>query len=300
MVGDGTYMMMNSDIYSSVLTGHKMIVVVCDNGGYAVINRLQNFKGGASFNNLIKDCKVKEPFSVDFAKHAESMGALTRQVESLAELGQALDWAKTTDRTTVITIVSDALHLDAGRRLWDVGVPQVSERESVREAAEASSRAARDSASASERVRRVSTASGDMISETGDRADRLVERRLPELGGDTTLENLPRREPARPASPASRPAASFRWTAVARPDPRGTRPQLASGWFSGAAARRADDRRRGKGPDGGADRDVQGSLGAACLVYAETTGDRSRTSGARRSPRGAAWPRTRSRPMAAS
>jgi 3D-(3,5/4)-trihydroxycyclohexane-1,2-dione acylhydrolase (decyclizing) len=74
MVGDGAYMMMNSDIYSSVLAGHKLIVVVCDNGGYAVINRLQNFKGGVSFNNLIKDCKVKEPFSVDYAKHAESMG----------------------------------------------------------------------------------------------------------------------------------------------------------------------------------------------------------------------------------
>ena len=63
-----------------------MIVVVCDNGGFAVINRLQNFKGGASFNNLIADCRVKAPFAVDFAKHAESMGALARQVESLADL----------------------------------------------------------------------------------------------------------------------------------------------------------------------------------------------------------------------
>ena len=87
MVGDGTYMMMNSDIYSSVLTGHKIILIVCDNGGYAVINRLQNGKGGASFNNLIKDCRVKQPFPVDFAKHAESMGALARKVESLADLG---------------------------------------------------------------------------------------------------------------------------------------------------------------------------------------------------------------------
>ena len=86
MVGDGTYMMMNSDIYSTVLSGHKIIVIVCDNGGYAVINRLQNAKGGASFNNLIKDCRVKEPFAVDFAKHAEAMGALTRQVDSLADL----------------------------------------------------------------------------------------------------------------------------------------------------------------------------------------------------------------------
>jgi 3D-(3,5/4)-trihydroxycyclohexane-1,2-dione acylhydrolase (decyclizing) len=131
MTGDGSYMMMNSDIYSSVLTGHKMIVVVCDNGGYAVINRLQNFKGGASFNNLIKDCRVKEPFSVDFVRHAEAMGALARRAESLADLGEAIDWAKTTDRTTVISIVTDAFAWTPGDAWWDVGVPQVSARESV-------------------------------------------------------------------------------------------------------------------------------------------------------------------------
>ena len=74
MVGDGSYLMMNSDIYSTVLTGHKLIVIVCDNGGYAVINRLQNFKGTPSFNNLIKDSRVKEPFAVNFAKHAELDG----------------------------------------------------------------------------------------------------------------------------------------------------------------------------------------------------------------------------------
>ncbi|MDQ0475423.1 3D-(3,5/4)-trihydroxycyclohexane-1,2-dione acylhydrolase (decyclizing) [Labrys wisconsinensis] len=137
MIGDGTYMMMNSDIYSSVLSGHKLIIVVCDNGGYAVINRLQNAKGVPSFNNLIRDCQVKEPFSVDFAKHAESMGALTRHVESLADLDRALDWAKTTDRTTVISIVSDAFTWTPGDAWWDVGVPEVSEQAGVREAGEA-------------------------------------------------------------------------------------------------------------------------------------------------------------------
>ena len=134
LVGDGTYLMMNSEIYSSVLTGHKLIIIVCDNGGFAVINRLQNGKGAASFNNLIADCKVKEPFAVDFAKHAESMGALTRRVESLAELGLAMDWAKTTDRTTVITLVSDAFAWTPGDAWWDVGVPEVSDRREVREA----------------------------------------------------------------------------------------------------------------------------------------------------------------------
>ncbi|WP_454858570.1 3D-(3,5/4)-trihydroxycyclohexane-1,2-dione acylhydrolase (decyclizing) [Rhizobium binxianense] len=135
MIGDGTYMMMNSDVYSTVLSGHKMILIVCDNGGYAVINRLQNAKGGASFNNLIKDCKVKEPFAVDFAKHAEAMGALTRHVESLADLGAAVEWAKSTDRTTVLTIVSDAFTWTPGDAWWDVGVPQVSNRAEVTAAA---------------------------------------------------------------------------------------------------------------------------------------------------------------------
>jgi 3D-(3,5/4)-trihydroxycyclohexane-1,2-dione acylhydrolase (decyclizing) len=134
MVGDGAYMLMNSDIYSTVLTGHKMIVVVCDNGGYAVISRLQEFKGTPGFNNLLKDCKTAiPPFSVDFVKHAESMGAMARKVTSLAELEQAMDWAKTTDRTTVISIVSDAYTWTPGDALWDVGVPQVSSRAAVKE-----------------------------------------------------------------------------------------------------------------------------------------------------------------------
>ncbi len=134
MVGDGSYMMMNSDIWSTVLTGHKMIVVVCDNGGFAVINRLQNFKGGASFNNLIRDSRVKTPVAVDFAKHAEAMGAAARHVESLSDLETALEWAKTTDRTTVISITTDAHSWVPGDAAWDVGVPEVSAREEVRDA----------------------------------------------------------------------------------------------------------------------------------------------------------------------
>ncbi|MEK1887131.1 MAG: 3D-(3,5/4)-trihydroxycyclohexane-1,2-dione acylhydrolase (decyclizing) [Phyllobacterium sp.] len=134
MIGDGTYMMMNSDIYSTVLTGHKMIIVVCDNGGYAVINRLQQFKGVPGFNNLIKDCRVKEAFPVDFVKHAESMGALARRCESLADLKSAMEWAQTTDRTTIVTLVTDAYAWVPGDADWDVGVPEVSELEAVQKA----------------------------------------------------------------------------------------------------------------------------------------------------------------------
>ena len=134
IIGDGTYMMMNSDIYSSVLSGHKMIIVIADNGGFAIINRLQNFKGGVSFNNLIKDCKVKDPFSVDFAKHAESMGAHGRNVESLNELDQAMKWAQGNDTTTVLAITTDAFEWTPGDALWDVGVPEISNRTEVNSA----------------------------------------------------------------------------------------------------------------------------------------------------------------------
>ncbi len=137
MLGDGTYMMMNSDIYSAVLSGHKMIVIVCDNGGYAVISRLQQFKGVPGFNNLLKDCRITDkanPLHVDFAAHAAAMGAASRKVESLADLEAAMDWAQSNDRTTVITITTDAYAWVPGDADWDVGVPEVSTRESVQKA----------------------------------------------------------------------------------------------------------------------------------------------------------------------
>ena len=137
MVGDGSYMLMNSDIYSSVLSGHKMIVVVCDNGGFGVINRLQTGMGVPGFNNLLKDSRVlnkDNPLHVDFAKHAESMGALARHCDNLSELEDAMEWAQTTDRTTVISINSDAHAWTPGGADWYVGVPEINERESIREA----------------------------------------------------------------------------------------------------------------------------------------------------------------------
>jgi 3D-(3,5/4)-trihydroxycyclohexane-1,2-dione acylhydrolase (decyclizing) len=127
--------MLNSDIYSSVLTGHKLIVVVCDNGGYAVINRLQNFKGVPSFNNLLRDCRVKNQVRVDFARHAEAMGALAEHVRSIADLERALERAKGADCTSVIVIDTDPESWTPGDAWWDVGVPATSAQESVRKAA---------------------------------------------------------------------------------------------------------------------------------------------------------------------
>ena len=150
MLGDGTYMMMNSDIYSAVLSGHKMIVIVCDNGGYAVISRLQQFKGVPGFNNLLKDCRIQnaaQPLHVDFAAHAAAMGAATRHCDSLADFEAALAWAKGNDRTTVLSIVTDAYAWVPGDADWDVGVPEISTRESVQQA-----RAHQDAIRAKQRV----------------------------------------------------------------------------------------------------------------------------------------------------
>ncbi len=138
-VGDGSYMMMNSDIYSSVLTGHKMIVLVCDNGGFAVINRLQTGQGGKPFNNLLSDCRLAdahngEVVGLDFAAHAAAMGAGSESVKSIADLPAALSRARASDRTYVISLKVDAYSWTEGGSFWEVGVPEVSNMQSVLDA----------------------------------------------------------------------------------------------------------------------------------------------------------------------
>jgi 3D-(3,5/4)-trihydroxycyclohexane-1,2-dione acylhydrolase (decyclizing) len=132
MVGDGSYLMMNSDIYASVLSGHKMILVVCDNEGYAVIERLQTSQGGASYNNMLADSVgTGSDARVDFAAHAASMGAITFEVHSLAEFAEALASARKADTTAVIVTKVRAKDFTEGGAFWQVGVPEVSERASV-------------------------------------------------------------------------------------------------------------------------------------------------------------------------
>jgi 3D-(3,5/4)-trihydroxycyclohexane-1,2-dione acylhydrolase (decyclizing) len=135
-VGDGSYLMMNSDIYSSVLTGHKLILVVCDNGGFAVINRLQVDQGGRPFNNFIADCNVERLVKVDFASHAASMGAIAETVHSTGALEEAFGRAKEADRTYVIVIEVQGNQWTPGGSWWDVGVPEVSARKEIRAARE--------------------------------------------------------------------------------------------------------------------------------------------------------------------
>lgn len=130
-VGDGSYLMMNSDLYASVLSGHKLIVVVCDNGGYAVINRLQVNQGGNSYNNLIKDSNIVAEVRVDFAAHAASMGCGAETVSTVAELEEALVRARAADRTYVIALQTRDDAWTGGGSFWQVGVPEVSALDSV-------------------------------------------------------------------------------------------------------------------------------------------------------------------------
>ena len=134
LVGDGSYLMMNSDLYSSVLTGHPMVVVVCDNGGFAVIDRLQTNQGGASFNNLLRDCRGPGEVRVDFVAHAAALGCDSQRVRTIAELRAALRAARGATRTRVIVIDVDTYAWTDGDCFWEVGVPEVSDREQVREA----------------------------------------------------------------------------------------------------------------------------------------------------------------------
>ena len=135
-VGDGSYMMMNSDIYSSVLYGHKLIVIVCDNGGYAVINRLQVNQGGVPFNNQLADCEPANLVYVDFAQHAASMGAISETVGSIDELETAFARARKSDRTHVIVIKTSPNDWTEGGSFWEVGVPTTSHRPEVLKAGE--------------------------------------------------------------------------------------------------------------------------------------------------------------------
>lgn len=136
-IGDGSYMMMNSDLYSSVLSRKKLIVLVLDNGGFAVINKLQNNTGNESFNNLLADCPtIPEAFGVDFEAHAASQGAIAETVSNPAELGEAFKRAKASDRSHVIVMKVDPYEgwTTEGHTWWEVGTSHITESDRVREA----------------------------------------------------------------------------------------------------------------------------------------------------------------------
>ena len=125
-VGDGSYLLQNSDIYSSVLYDKKLIIVVCDNGGHMVINRLQLAKGGKEYLCNLNAAGATNLQFVDFEAHAKSMGANAETVKSTSELEAAFKRAKASDKTYVISMKTDGYEWLEGTAFWDSPTLQVS------------------------------------------------------------------------------------------------------------------------------------------------------------------------------
>ncbi len=118
-LGDGSYLLSNSDIYSSVLYDQKLIIVVCDNGGHMVINRLQLAKGGKEYICNLRAARAKNLQFVDFENHAKSMGANAETVNSTSELEAAFKRAKDSDKTYLIVIKTHGYEWLEGSAFWE-------------------------------------------------------------------------------------------------------------------------------------------------------------------------------------
>ncbi|MFZ1681253.1 MAG: 3D-(3,5/4)-trihydroxycyclohexane-1,2-dione acylhydrolase (decyclizing) [Rhizobiaceae bacterium] len=135
MIGDGSYMMANSELATAAMMGIKITLVITDNRGFGCINRLQMGTGGEQFNNLLDTAHHVVPSNIDFAAHAGSMGAETRHAGSIAELEAALKEARKAVGPFAIVIDTDPYpSTEAGGTWWEVGIPEVSTRKQVRDA----------------------------------------------------------------------------------------------------------------------------------------------------------------------
>jgi 3D-(3,5/4)-trihydroxycyclohexane-1,2-dione acylhydrolase (decyclizing) len=142
-LGDGTYLMMPTEIVTSVQEGVKMIIVLVDNHGFASIGSLSRSLGQQGFGTSYRLRSAASGqldgnrLDVDFLANARSLGAHAIKAANLDELKKALVEAKTTDRTTVIVVETDTSQGVPGyESWWDVAVAEVSEMDSVRKARE--------------------------------------------------------------------------------------------------------------------------------------------------------------------
>jgi 3D-(3,5/4)-trihydroxycyclohexane-1,2-dione acylhydrolase (decyclizing) len=131
MLGDGSFMMMPMDIYSAALTGTDVTFIVCDNGGFNVIERLQLGHGAASFKTMLADDDHPHPPQVDFAAMATAMGAQAKHVSGLDDLREELLRRKDSSGVHVLVIDIAKHQWSEGGSFWEVGVPQVSDRPAV-------------------------------------------------------------------------------------------------------------------------------------------------------------------------
>ena len=146
MVGDGSYLMMNTEIVTSIQEGYKLTIVLADNAGFASIGALSRSVGSQGFvtqyryrkdGSLGLDTEVEtgEALPVDLATNAESLGAHVIRTTSVDEVRDALAEAKTIERTVVIHIPVDRYKgVPSYESFWDVPVAEVSELDTVIEA----------------------------------------------------------------------------------------------------------------------------------------------------------------------
>jgi len=134
-VGDGSYMMANSELVSAVMLATPFTVVLTDNRGYGCINRLQQECGGAEFNNMYKDTLHETLPEIDFVAHARAMGAEAVKVSGIAELEIAFSRKPARKGPRVIVIDTEAqTGAGVGGGWWDVATPAVGDTEKLRAA----------------------------------------------------------------------------------------------------------------------------------------------------------------------
>ncbi len=132
LLGDGSYLMLNSDLYSAAFAGHPFVAVVCDNGGYAVIHRLQTGQGADGFNNLFDDCAgpgAATGLRVDFAQHARALGCVVEDIgdggvdELRAAYTRLCGAARREARPAVLVCRTHPARWTEAGAWWEVGVP---------------------------------------------------------------------------------------------------------------------------------------------------------------------------------
>ncbi|MFK7942159.1 MAG: 3D-(3,5/4)-trihydroxycyclohexane-1,2-dione acylhydrolase (decyclizing) [Paracoccaceae bacterium] len=133
MLGDGSYMMANSELATAVMMGIDLTVIITDNRGFGCINRLQMGTGGAEFNNLLDMSVHKVPSNIDFVAHAGSMGAQAVKAATIANLERELS-ARGTGVKVIVVDTDPYPSTEAGGAWWEVAVPEVSERPEVNDA----------------------------------------------------------------------------------------------------------------------------------------------------------------------
>ncbi|OLZ56730.1 3D-(3,5/4)-trihydroxycyclohexane-1,2-dione acylhydrolase (decyclizing) [Amycolatopsis coloradensis] len=130
MLGDGSYLMLNSELFSAAFAGHSFVAVVCDNDGYAVIARLQEGQGGKPFNNFLADCRSAHasPPRVDFARHAESLGCAVFTASTVDDVRAAYAKAREASvagrRPAVVVVRTLPNSWTEAGAWWEVGVPE--------------------------------------------------------------------------------------------------------------------------------------------------------------------------------